>query len=186
MRGEARVDDDAVRAERLHLERVVREQPDRADAQVLEHGRRRRVVARVVGQAEQAVGVDRVVPVGLELVGADLVAEPDPAPLLPEVEQHALPTAGDLGLRGLELLLAVALERAERLARQALGVHANDDPTAAANLAHDERHVVGREPELGVLRVGLAFPAEDVHLKDAVPRGHRRMSCNLELRPDRH
>ena len=79
------------------------------------------------GQAEQAVGVDRVVAVRLERVRADLVGEADAAPLLPQVEDGAGAGVRDRGHRGVELLLAVALERAEDLARHALGVDAHED-----------------------------------------------------------
>ena len=44
---------------------------------------------RVVGEPEDPVRIDRVVPLLLERVRADLVAQADPAPLLPEVDDHA-------------------------------------------------------------------------------------------------
>ena len=48
-----------------------------------------RIVALVVGKAEAAVGVDRVEPAILQLIGAQLVGEADAAPFLAQVEQHA-------------------------------------------------------------------------------------------------
>ena len=57
--------------------------------EVREHVARDLVAARVVGQAEQAVGVDRVVAVRLQRVGANLVGETDASALLPQVEDGA-------------------------------------------------------------------------------------------------
>ena len=84
------------------------------------------VVAQVGGQAELEVGVDRVEPLLLELVGAQLVEQADPAALLGEVEQHAAALALDHRQRRLELLAAVAAQRVEDVAGQALGVHADE------------------------------------------------------------
>jgi hypothetical protein len=98
------------------------------------------VVARVVGEAEDAVGVDRVVAGRLECVRADLVRQADAAALLAQVEDDALPAPRDLGLRGLELVAAVALEGAEDLAGEALRVHARQDAALVPDVAHDEGH----------------------------------------------
>ena len=91
------------------------------------------VVAQVGRQPELEVGVDGVEPAVLQLVGAQLVEQPDPAALLGEVEQHAAALALDLRQRRLELLAAVAAQRVEDVAGQALGVHAHE-------------HVVARPP----------------------------------------
>ena len=68
-------------------------------------------------------------------VGAELVDEPDAATLVaPHVDDDAAVLL-DRVERGLELRAALALERAEGLARQALGVHAH------------ERRVVSSSPD---------------------------------------
>ena len=89
------------------------------------------VVAQVGRQAELDVGLDRVEAVLLELVGAQLVEQADPAPLLGEVEQHALALALDLRQRGGELLAAVAAQAVEDVAGQALAVDAHQHVLAA-------------------------------------------------------
>ena len=100
------------------------------------------VVAQVGGQAELEVGVDGVEPLLLELVGLELVEQADAAPLLGEVEQHALALALDHRQRRLELLAAVAAQRVEDVAGQALGVHADEHVVLARDVALDQRDVV--------------------------------------------
>ena len=84
------------------------------------------------------VGLDRVLALVLELVGAHLVEEPDPAPLLPHVDEDAAPLGLD-PLQGLvELEPAIAAARVEDVARQALGVHADQHGRVAGHRAHHE------------------------------------------------
>ena len=84
------------------------------------------VVAQVDRQPELEVGVDGVQPLVLQVVGAQLVQQADPAALLGQVEQDAGALALDHRQRGLELLAAVAAQRVEDVAGQALGVHADE------------------------------------------------------------
>ena len=84
------------------------------------------VVAQVGGQAELEVRVDGVEPLLLQLVGAQLVQQADAAALLREVEQHAAALLLDHRERRLELLAAVAAQRVEDVAGEALGVHAHE------------------------------------------------------------
>ncbi len=100
------------------------------------------VVAQVGREAETQVRVDRVEPVLLQLVGAQLVEQADPATLLAEIQQHAAALALDHRQRRLELLAAVAAQRMEHVAGQALGVHADEHVVGALDLALDERDVV--------------------------------------------
>ena len=83
----------------------------------------------------QGVGGEGVEPLLLQAVRADLVPEPDPAPLLPEVEQHAAIGAPEPLEGHLELVAAVALERAEDLAGEALGVDPHQDAAVATPVA---------------------------------------------------
>ena len=83
------------------------------------------VVAQVGGQAELEVRVDGVEAVLLELVGAQLVEQADAATLLREVEEHAAALVLDPLQRVVELLAAVAAQRVEDVAGQALRVHAD-------------------------------------------------------------
>src|SRR5690606_26461892 len=104
------------------------------------------------GEAEHAVGIDGVGALRLECIGPDLVGEADAAAFLTQIEDGAVSASGDLLLRGLELLFAIALERAEDLAREALGVKPHGDGALAADVAHDKGHVL-----IGKAEVRLAL-----------------------------
>ena len=82
-------------------------------------------------------------PLLLELVGADLVAQADaPALVAPQVDEH--PAA--LGLDEVEGLAqlgsAVAAQRAEHVAGEALGVHPHQHVLVAGHVAHHEGQVL--------------------------------------------
>ena len=95
------------------------------------------------GQALLQVGVDGVVPLLLQLVGADLVAEADAAALVaPQVDEDAPALLLDEIERGLQLGAAVAAQGAEDVAGQALGVDPDEHVLGAGHLAHDERQVL--------------------------------------------
>ena len=85
--------------------------------------RRDRVVALVVAESERQVGVHGVEPAILERVGAHLVDEADPAALLAQVQHEAALACAPICLeRHLELIAAVAAQRAEGVPGEALGV----------------------------------------------------------------
>ena len=85
----------AVALQAADLLRVVREDADRAQAEVDEDLRPDAVVAQVGGQAELEVGLDGVQSALLQLVGPQLVEQADPAALLGEVQQDAVALALD-------------------------------------------------------------------------------------------
>ena len=103
------------------LGRVVRDEPHRGDAEVDEDLRADAVLPAVDGQAELEVGVDGVAALLLQAVGGDLVADADAAALVAaEVHDHAAALLGD-DLHGrVELDAAVAAQRAEHVAGEAL------------------------------------------------------------------
>ena len=75
-------DRDTFGLEPRDLGRIVGQQSDAVDPQRAEHRRGHAIVALVVGEAEPAVGVDRIEPAVLQLVGAKLVGEADAAAFL--------------------------------------------------------------------------------------------------------
>ena len=91
---------------------------------------------------EREVGVDRVHALLLELVRLELVQEPDAAPLLRHVQEHAARLGGDAPQGGVELVAAVAAQRVEDVAGQALGVDADEHVVGAVDVAVHERDVV--------------------------------------------
>ena len=124
------------------LLRIVGQDADAGESEVDEDLRADAVVAQVRRQPEPQVRLDRVEPLLLQLVGAQLVEQPDAAPLLAEVEQHAPALGLDHRQRRLELLAAVAAQRVEDIAGEALGVHAHEHVLRSLDVALDERDVV--------------------------------------------
>jgi len=95
----------------------------------------------------------------LERVCADLVEQSDAASLVAEIEEHATIGVSDLLESGLELFAAVAAKRAERLAREALGMEAHEGGFLTGDFTMHEGDDLGRVTE-----------AEDVDLELAVAR----------------
>ena len=119
---------DAVLHELTALLGVVAEQPDRRDAEVAQHVGRGAVLTGVGGQAERQVGVEGVEAVLLQPVGAQLVDEPDASALVAAQVDDDPAVVADRVEGGVELRPALALERAEGLAGQALGVDPHERP----------------------------------------------------------
>ena len=146
-------------------------------AEVDEDLRADAVVAQVDRQAELEVGVDGVHALVLQVVGLELVQQADAAALLGQVEQHAGALALDHRQRRLELLAAVAAQRVEDVAGQALRVDAHEDVGRARDVALDQRHVV-----LGVDQRAVADGGE---LAEAgrQPRLHHALDEPVVLAP---
>ena len=113
------------------LRRVVGDEAHVADAELLQDPRGCGVVAGVDRQAERDVRVDGVEPAVLQRVRADLVVQADAATLVTQVEDDAALLARDRLERRLQLLAAVAAQRAEHVAGQTLGVQANERRASA-------------------------------------------------------
>ena len=163
----------AVRDELARLVRVVREQAHGANAERTQDRSGNAVVALVVAKAEGEIGVDRVEPVLLlQRVRADLVGEPDPAPFLAQVEHDPPRLRAHVGETELELIAAIAAERAERVAGEALRVEAHRDVVGSPHVAADDREVLAI-----VVVVG-----EDQHAKVAEARRKVRRSFDTHAR----
>src|SRR5207248_10639980 len=80
---------------------------------------------------------------GLEAVRADLVEEPDPPPLVVEIEEDAALGAPDHREGGAQLVAAVAAQRAEHVPGEALGVEADENRFGPVELAPRERDDLG-------------------------------------------
>src|SRR5215210_2796167 len=109
------------------LLRVVREDPDRRQPEVGEDLVPDAPVPRIRWEPELEVRLDGVEAPLLELVGLELAEQADPASLLGHVEEDTALLGADALERLLELLAAVAAQRMEDIAGQALGVDADED-----------------------------------------------------------
>src|SRR5262245_23028787 len=183
------------------LLRVVREELEILHAQVDQNLSADAVIAQIGVESEGRVGLDRVLALVLQLVGAHLVQQPDPAPFLPHVHEHAAALGLDPGQRLVELKPAVAAAGAEHVSRQTLGVYAHEHRRFTGDRAHHQRQrhaavdrrVVGDRRELTV--VGRQFrgrnPAHQLFLVnpvlDEVPdRNHLEPVRGRELGQLRH
>ena len=104
----------------------------------------------------------------LQVIGADLVREADASALLPEVEHGPAARRTTSREGGVELLLAVALERAEDLAGDALGVDS------------DRHGFAGRFPHGRERRVPWRASVVVVRLEDVCREGSVLVGSGLE------
>ena len=126
------------------LDGVVGDEAHFGDADAAEDLCAHAVVALVSFMAEVQVGLDGVHAFVLQLVGVDLVHQPDAAALLVEVDHHAAPFFFDHAHSHVELLAAVAAQGAEDVARHAGGVytHQHGFVGAFADVAFDQRRML--------------------------------------------
>ncbi len=169
--------------ERRHLVRIVGEQAAGAHAEGVQHLRGQLVAALVGGEAELYVRFYRIEPAVLQLVGLEFGHQANAAPFLLFVDEDAGAGGGDHGERHLELLPAIAPQRAEDVPRQALRVHAHqrrrgdesrvpDKPAFGLlgwKIAHDERDGGFATPLAIRLRtcVGRGLKTKDTELAPA-------------------
>ena len=122
------------------LGRIVGQQPHRCDAEIGEHLGTGAVLADVIGQAERQVGVHGVGALVLQLVGAELVQQADPAALVPADVEHDAATLGGHRVQGrVQLRSAVTAQRTQHVAGQALGVDPDQNVLAVTDVAVDQR-----------------------------------------------
>ena len=146
-----------------HLSGIVGEEAHGSDPELSKDRRALAVVAGVDGQPERDIGVDRVGTGVLGHVGAKLVHQADSSSLVTgRVHQDATPLRSDQPQSGTELDAAVATQRSEGVARQALGVESHEHVVAVGDVAHDHRHVDV-----------AGGPLERVHIEHAVRRRQR-------------
>ena len=135
-------DVDSMLAKSVHLGRVVRHEPHAPHSERAQHLRRAAVVARVLGEPEETVGLERVEAVLLQGVRPELVGESDAPALLPEVEQDARVVPPDRLERRRELIPAVAAKRAQGVPGQALRVKPGGDRRLAGDISMHDRHML--------------------------------------------
>src|SRR5580704_8948368 len=127
----------SITAQTFYLVRIVGQQLHLADAEIAQYLRADPVVAQVLVEAEMQVRFDRVHPVVLQCVGANLVAKPDAAALLVQINHDAAIRRRDSLERLLQLLTAVASRRRENVAGEAFRMEPHQRRTPAADLTLD-------------------------------------------------
>ena len=89
---------------------------------ICKHSRGDAVVALIVIEAKRRIGVDRIEPTLLHLIGAHLVGQAEPAALLRQIENDAAAYIVDAREREFQLVAAIAPSRAEDVAGEASGM----------------------------------------------------------------
>lgn len=106
--------------------RVIGEQADGGDLQILQNSGSGCIVSCVDGEAERQIGFYGVETPILQAIGADLVQKPNAAPLMaPQVDEKAYPFLFDERQAEGELLAAVASFRSKDIPCQTLGMDAD-------------------------------------------------------------
>src|SRR5208282_351840 len=159
-----------VTAQAFYLVRIVGQQLHLANAEIAQNLRADSIVAEVLVEAEVQVRFDGVHPLVLQRVGANLVAEPDSAALLVEINHHAAVRRHDSLHRLLQLLTAVASRRRKHVAREALRMEPHQRRASAADLALDQRQMLAAIDDV----------AEDDSLQHAAIDGKRLLGNALD------
>eukprot|EP00756_Hemistasia_phaeocysticola_P004773 Hpha_TRINITY_DN12999_c0_g2::TRINITY_DN12999_c0_g2_i1::g.164335::m.164335 len=138
-----RPDLDTETAEFTDFVRVVGDETHRLHTQVGEQGGHTTVVAVLLRQAQEGVGIDCVAPETLlQLVRRQFVCQPDAPPLLGHVQQHTHPSIPEQPQGRVQLLGAVAFPRAEHLARLTLIMHPQRHCLPPCHVPEHHRHNV--------------------------------------------
>ena len=149
----------------VHLIGVVGEQPHGLYAQLAQNLGANIVFAQVAGESEGEVGLEGVHAVVLQLVGAQLVHQPDAPPFLAHVQYHPAPLGFYLGHSRGQLLAAIAAQAAEGVAGQTFGMYAHQHVGAITDVPFHQGHMV----------FAIQLVHEGVRAKRSVARGHGRV-----------
>ena len=117
----------------------------RRNAELAQHRRGGPEIAFVAAEAEMVVCLHRVEAGVLQHVGAQFVHQPDAAPLLRQIEQHAGTLVCHAADRAAELVAAVAAQGTEEIAGEAFRVQAGEGCLLSLRLP-DQDGVLFRPP----------------------------------------
>jgi len=111
--------------DRFDLVRIVRNQPHRADLEKMQDFGSHCVISQVYAVTEAQIRVDCIQTLVLKLIGAQLFHQPYAAPLLAFVHQGSRSLSRNGAQRQFKLIVTVAAQRVEYLARHALRMNPN-------------------------------------------------------------
>ena len=97
----------------------------------------------------------------------DLVGRPDATAFLPEIEQDTAPRPAEVAQSRLELLPAVASDRAKRVAGQAFGMQADDGRLSVPHTVADQL----MQRDIGLHTIDEANPTASSPRKKRNPQG---------------
>ena len=178
---------DSCGLQRRYFVGIIRDQAHRIDAHLPQNLRRQLKFPAVRLEAQPQIRFHRVQSLILQFVSAQLGHQADAASLLLLVNQDARTGLGNLAQRQLQLQTAIAAQRMEHVARQALRMDAHQR-RRRMNVAHHQRNRFlflrcGVASVARRLRRVHALEAEDTEMSPA--RGKIRVR-NFAHRSDRH
>src|SRR5580704_15815802 len=136
-------DPESIPLKSCEFRRIVAHQSDGRQPEGRQDLRAHVVATRVDRQPELEVCLHGVAPLVLKAISVKLVDEPDSAPFVTaQVDDHALPGLRDALERGMKLRPAVAPLRPEQVARDALGMNANQHVGSTSHVPPHERDVL--------------------------------------------
>ena len=133
---------EAVALETDPLDGVIGHEAHLTDAELLEYLSTDTIVPLIGSMTEVDIGLDGVHPLLLELVGVDLVHEPDATALLIEVDDGSTALMLHQLHSLVQLLATLAAEGAEDVPRGAAAVDANQHRSTIRDFTLDERDVL--------------------------------------------
>ena len=138
MQGDTLDDVYSERPQGIQLVGVIGQQAHGSDAEILQYAGGGRVLPLIGLVAERQVGVDRVQALVLEVVGPQLVPQPNAAALLAQVDQNAGTLLSDAFDRQVELLPTIAAQGTEHIPCEALGMDPDQQFATALDLSQDK------------------------------------------------
>ena len=124
--------------QRAGFARIVREQTNPFDAEIA-HDRGREVEVPAIGlEPEGVIGLDRIEPGILQLVGLQLCHQADAAALLILIDHKPATFLGDGPHGHLQLVVAITAQRSEHFSREALRME-SQQRNSVGDIAHDDR-----------------------------------------------
>jgi len=159
------LDVNAMVHEALALEWVVRHEPDRVDADAVQHLGGDAVGPGVCWEPKRKVGVKRVVALVLQVVGLHLGEQADASSFLPKVDDRSNARLLDGLHREAQLRATIALQASKGIAGEAFGVNPNKRCVRSRQVAHSEEGMF-----CSVLRVNKGPDREGPKLRGEVGR----------------
>ena len=157
---------------------IVGEQAHPPQAQILQQLDPHAVIAGIGLEAEREIGLHRVEPLILQLVGPDLLHEADAPPLLRQIDKHPSALAADHFQGQVELIATVAAEAVEQIACKAGGVQPHQRIAGGGDIPHHQHqrllrfklHRIGHDPEFSPARreISLRDPGNELLLRSSV------------------
>src|ERR1700722_13314444 len=159
----------------LHFVRIIRQQPQLANAQRLQRLGRKFVIARIRREPKFAVGLHGIEPRLLQFVSPQFIDQSNAAPFLRQIKQHSRRLLRNLLQRKLKLRPAIASLRSKHIPSQTLRM---DAPPRSLSIPRFPR---SQRPPLNRNRLFASPPLDTNNPK--IPEASRQLRPRDKPRP---